>query len=263
MARKKTIQIAVPANTPWPLVAAMGMSLAFAGFLTSWPIGAVGFILCMIGFTGWFRDCYPNDIEVEIEALPHHIPSEVTTSRATDKDHPHHRAKLPLQIHRTPSGIAGGIAGGIAMIVVAVIGSFFIHGSPWYPFNIAAATLMPSITETDLTAFHASAIIVALLIQLIVSICIGLVYGVVLPMMPKHPILLGAIIIPFIWSFLLYESMSIINPILDVTVNWWWFLIAQFAFGFVAGIVVSKGERIRTLQFKAFAERVGLEEDKK
>ena len=82
-------------------------------------------------------------------------------------------------------------------------------------------------------------------------------------MMPKHPILLGAIIIPFIWSFLLYESMSIINPILDLTVNWWWFLIAQFAFGLVAGIVVSKGERIRTLQFKAFAERVGIEGNKK
>ncbi len=78
---------------------------------------------------------------------------------------------------------------------------------------------------------------------------------------PLPNIILGALIIPFIWSFLLYESMSILNPVLDKTVNWWWFLIAQLAFGLVAGLVVSKGEHIRTLQFKAFAERAGIEKD--
>ena len=252
----------MPAPTAWPLVAALGMTLTFAGFLTTWPIGGVGFILCMIGFIGWFKDCYPSDLEVELEVLPHHVPSEVTTSRTTDKSHPHHRAKLPLQIHRAPSGVLGGIAGGIAMTIVAVIGSLFIHGTPWHPFNIVAATVMPSLTESTLLSFNIVAILVSLGIQLVASICIGLVYGVVLPMMPRHPIILGALIIPFIWSFLLYESMSIINPLLNTTVNWWWFLVAQLAFGLTAGFVVSKGEQIRTLQFKAFAERAGIEKDK-
>ena len=60
MASKKKIQVAVPAPTAWPLVAALGMALTFTGFLTTWPIGLVGFILCMVGFVGWFKDCYPR-----------------------------------------------------------------------------------------------------------------------------------------------------------------------------------------------------------
>lgn len=265
MAKKKPVKInvAVPAPTAWPLVAALGMTLTFAGFLTTWPIGVVGFILCMVGFSGWFKDCYPSDQEIELEVLPHHVPSEVTTLRDTAKDHPHHRAKMPLEIHRTPSGILAGLAGGLAMGVVAVLASLFIHGSPWHPFNIVAATLMHSLTESDLNAFHLGAFFIAIGIQLVTSIGVGLLYGVVLPMLPKHPIILGALIIPFIWSFLLYESMSILNPVLDNTVNWWWFLFAQFVFGLVAGLVVSKGERIKTLQFKAFAERAGIEKEKK
>lgn len=259
--RPKTIKVATPAPTAWPLVAALGMALTFTGFLTTWPVGGVGFVLCMIGFVGWFKDCYPSDLEVEFEVLPHHIPSEVTTSRTIDQNHPHHRAKLPLQIHRAPSSIRGGIAGGIAMMIVAVIGSLFLHGTPWYPFNAVAATLMTSLTETNLNSFNFVALLVSLGILLVASACTGLVYGVLLPLMPKRPILLGALIIPFIWSFLLYESMRIINPLLDSTVNWWWFLVAQLAFGLTAGIVVSKGEKIRTLQFKAFAQRAGLQEN--
>jgi hypothetical protein len=262
MATKKTVQVSVPANTAWPLVSALGMSLAFSGFLTSWPIGAVGGILTMIGFVGWFKDCYPHDIEVELEVLPHHIPSEVISKREIDKDHPHHRAKLPLKIHRIRAGILGGIAGGIAMAIVAVIASYFLHGSLWHPFNMVAATIMPSITEGNLMHFHLDAFLVSIVIQLIAAICVGLVYGAVLPMMPKHPIILGAIIIPFTWSFLLYKSMAIVNPVFDSSVNWWWFLLSQFVFGLVAGLVVTKSERISTLQFKAFAERVGLEENK-
>lgn len=262
METKKTISIAVPANTSWPIVSALGITLAFAGFLTSWPVSAVGGILAVVGFIGWFKNCYPHDIELEIEVEPHHVPSKISSSRTTDTTHPHHRAKLPLEVHRTPSGIIGGLAGGTAMLIVAIVGSLFIYGSPWYPFNVAAATLMPSITETNLLEFNGVALAVAIGIQLFASICIGLIYGAVLPMLPRRPILLASIIIPFVWTFLLYESMKFLNPMLQSTVNWYWFLFAQFVFGAVAGIVVSKGEKIKTLQFKTFAERARIERNK-
>lgn len=261
MDKKKKINVSVPAQTAWPLVAALGMSLTFAGFLTSWSVGAVGFILCMIGFMGWFRDCYPDDCEVEFEVLSHHVPSKTTTLRETDQEHPHHRAKLPLKIPRIRSGIVGGIAGGIAMFIVAMVGSLILQGDIWYPFNILSATVLPSLTENDLSDFNAVSFILGIVIHFTISICIGLVYGVLLPLMPRHPVLLGTLSVPFIWSFLLYESMSIVNPLLDATVNWWWFLFSQITFGIVAGFVVAKGEHIRTLQFKSFVERVGLEED--
>ncbi len=261
MAPTKTI-IKVPAPTPWPLIAALGLTLAFAGFLTTALVGIAGGLLCAFGFVGWFKDRFPHDIELEIEVETHHKPSEVTTTKTILKAHPHHRAMLPLEIHRAPSGIIGGIAGGVAMLLVAIIGAFIMHGSPWYPFNIMSAAIMPSITTDDLSTFDLTAVIVALGIHATLSICIGLVYGVVLPLLPKHPIILGALIIPFIWSFLLYTLMSTLNPVLDSTVNCWWFVFAQIAFGFVAGLVVSKTERINTLQFKSFAERAGIEEGK-
>lgn len=253
------ITIAVPAPTAWPLVAALGITLAFAGFLTTLLVGISGGILCIIGFAGWFKDRFPQDIELEVEVLPHHIPSEVTTTKTIHEDHPNHRAMLPLKVHRAHAGIIGGIAGGIAMLIVAVIGSVYLHGSPWYPFNVMSASVMPSITAEGLQNFNLVALIVALGIHATLSVCIGLVYGVVLPLLPKHPIVLAALIIPFIWSFLLYTGMSTLNPVLDETVHWWWFLFAQVVFGLVAGIVVAKTERITTLQFKAYAERAGIE----
>jgi hypothetical protein len=258
MASTKTT-VSVPAPTAWPLVAALGLTLSFAGFLTTLLVGVTGGILSIIGFVGWFKDRYPHDIELEVEVLTHHIPSKITTTKTTHDDHPHHRAMLPLQVHRTPAGIMGGIAGGLAMLLVAVMGSFYIHGSPWYPFNVMSASIMPSITQEGLNTFNLIAFVVALCIHATLSICIGLVYGVVLPLLPKHPIVLGALVIPFIWSFLLYTAMSTLNPVLDETVNWWWFVIAQIVFGLVAGIVVAKTERISTLQFKAFTERAGIE----
>lgn len=255
--------VKVPAPTAWPLVAALGLTLAFAGFLTTWLVGIVGGVLCVVGFVGWFKDRFPQELELDIEVEQHHEPSKIKTTKTTHKEHPHHRAMLPLKIHRAPSGIIGGIAGGTAMLLVAIIGALIMHGSPWYPFNIMSATIMPSITEEALTTFNLTSVIVALGIHATLSVCIGLVYGVVLPLLPKHPILLGALIIPFIWSFLLYTLMSTLNPVLDESVNWWWFIFAQIVFGFVAGFVVSKSERVSTLQFKSFAERAGIEEGKR
>jgi len=254
--------IKVPKPTAWPLVAAFGLTLAFAGFLTSYLVGIIGGILSVIGFIGWFKDRFPNNLEITVEVEAHHIPAPVHSTKSTHEEHPHHRAILPLKIHRTQSGLIGGIAGGIAMLIVSVIGSFIMHGSPWYPFNVMSASVMHSITEQNLTNFNAIAFVVALGIHATLSIGIGLVYGVVLPLLPKHPIILGALIIPFIWSFLLYATMNILNPVLNETVNWSWFLVTQFVFGFVAGIVVSKSEKIQTLQFKAFAERAGIETGK-
>ena len=254
--------VTIPAPTAWPLVAALGLTLAFAGFLTTWLVGIAGGVLCVLGFVGWFKDRFPQELECTQQVEPQHMPSVVASTKTAHMQHPHHRAMLPLEIHRAPSGIIGGIAGGTAMLLVAIIGALIMHGSPWYPFNIMSATIMPSITQEALSTFNLTSVIVALGIHATLSVCIGLVYGVVLPLLPKHPILLGALIIPFIWSFLLYTLMSTLNPVLDASVNWWWFIFAQIVFGFVAGFVVSKSERINTLQFKSFAERAGIEKGK-
>jgi hypothetical protein len=84
-------------------------------------------------------------------------------------------------------------------------------------------------------------------------------YGALLPMMPRRPILLAGLAAPLLWTALLYSSIGIINPVLNQRIDWRWFVVSQLAFGIVAGIVVSSRERIRTWQGAPLVIRAGVE----
>ena len=64
---------------------------------------------------------------------------------------------------------------------------------------------------------------------------------------------------PVVWSGLLYSTLNIINPVLNQRISWVWFVLSQVGFGIVAGIVVSRQERIRTWQGVPLAVRAGIE----
>jgi hypothetical protein len=88
---------------------------------------------------------------------------------------------------------------------------------------------------------------------------VGLLYGAMLPMLPRHPILLGGLIGPLLWTGLLHSSIGLINPFLQQKIDWGWFVVSQLAFGLVAGWVVTTQEQIKTRQYLPFAVRAGLE----
>jgi hypothetical protein len=108
-------------------------------------------------------------------------------------------------------------------------------------------------------AFNLQAFLVALLLHGIGSILVGLLYGVLLPMLPRYPILLAGIVAPLVWTGLLWSFLDVIDPLLNQRVEWRWFLLNQIAFGITAGIVVGRSEKIRTLQHLSFALRSGME----
>jgi flagellar biosynthesis protein FliR len=95
------------------------------------------------------------------------------------------------------------------------------------------------------------------------SVLIGLLYGAMLPMYPKKPILTAGFIAPFLWTGLLYSALGVISPILNQRIDWMWFVLSQIAFGLVAGFVVNLHVKVRTPQFRAlpFAVRAGLHTD--
>jgi hypothetical protein len=67
-------------------------------------------------------------------------------------------------------------------------------------------------------------------------------------MLQQRPILLGGFIAPILWSGLIHSILGIVNPVLNQRIDWLWFVLSQVGFGIVAGIVVSRQERIGTSQ---------------
>src|SRR5258708_20528835 len=54
-----TLQL--PAPTAWPIVLAFGISLIFAGMVTSASVSILGALLAIAGTVGWFRDVLPHE----------------------------------------------------------------------------------------------------------------------------------------------------------------------------------------------------------
>jgi hypothetical protein len=257
-------EIEVPAPTAWPMIMALGLTLAFAGLVTNPAVGIVGLVLFISGAVGWFREVMPVEHReaVRVEAAPEPIVPAKIGVDYLQVGELGNRAILPLEIYPYSSGIKGGIAGGVAMAVLAVFQGLALHSSPWYTVNILAATAMPSLANADtatLSSFIPTAFIVAVFIHACASILVGLLYGVMLPMFPRYPAFWAAIVAPLLWTGLLWSSLSVINPVLDARIEWRWFILCQIAFGAVAGFVVNQTERVHTLQHLPFAVRAGIE----
>jgi hypothetical protein len=253
-----------PASTPWPMLMALGLTLAFAGLVTNVAVTIVGGVLFIAGAVGWFGEVLPVEHHeaIRIEAAPEAIiPAKIGVDYLQVGELGN-RAILPLQIYPYSAGIKGGIAGGIAMAVLAVFQGIAFHGSPWYTINILAATAMANLgnaSTATLSSFIPEAFVVALIIHASASVLVGLLYGVMLPMFPRYPALWAAIVAPLLWTGLLWSSLRVINPVLDARIEWRWFILCQIAFGAVAGFVVNQTERVTTMQHLPFAVRTGIE----
>ena len=256
--------IDVPASTTWPIVLAFGITLLFAGLVTSGAVSVLGATVAIAGAVGWFRDVLPYEAHETVQVAPQ-APA-VTTMRhevaRMEIEHELRRAWLPVEIYPISAGIKGGLAGSAAMAALAMLYGVLSQTSIWYPINLLAAGFFPAATTdttAEIAAFHLRAFLIAVPIHLITSLLVGLLYGAMLPMLPRRPILLGGFIAPLLWSGLIHSILGIVNPVLNQRIDWLWFVASQVGFGIVAGLVVSRQERIRTRQHLPLALRVGLE----
>ena len=254
--------VEMPAPTSWPIILAFGVALLFAGLVTTASVSILGAILTVGGCVGWFRDVLPHEKHESIPvsgAEPPVVTGRPQVSRVewvTEL----HRARLPLEIYPFSAGVKGGLAGSVAMAGLAAIYGIVSGHGIWYPINLLAAGFFPErVTTAQIAAFHWDSLIVATIIHLIASLLVGLLYGATLPMIPRRPILLGGLIAPILWSGLLHSVLEVLNPALNRRIDWFWFVLSQIGFGVVAGVVVSRQQRIRTWQHLPFAVRAGIE----
>jgi len=257
-----TDTIEVPAPTPWPIVLAFGIALLFAGLVTSEAVSVLGAFVAIAGAVGWFRDVLPQEAQESVQVIAQ-APRIATMRREVARiefAHELRRAWLPLEIYPISAGIKGGLAGSVAMAVLAMLYGVLSHTSIWYPINLLAAGFFPATATTaEIAAFHLHAFLIAIPIHLITSLLVGLLYGATLPMLPRRPVLLGGFIAPLLWSGLIHGILGIVNPVLNQRIDWLWFVATQVGFGIVAGLVVSRQERMHTRQQLPLAFRVGLE----
>lgn len=259
--------VVLPASTAWPMVLALGFSLIVAGMVTNTAISLLGLVLTVRAAVGWFRQVLPIEHHESVAVQPQLVPViSARPSVARLSVSPRHRKMLPVETYKMTAGIKGGIAGGMAMSVPAMLFGWIKYHSIWYAINLLAAGGFVSWANESnafLGEFHLRGLLAALTIHGAASLLVGLLYGAMLPMFPKWPIVTCGFVAPFLWSGLVYSVLGIVSPILDQRIDWLWFTISQCAFGLVAGYVVNLSVKIRTPQFQAlpFAVRAGLHTD--
>jgi hypothetical protein len=261
---RAALEIEVPAPTAWPMVLATGVTLMFAGLLTSAAVSVLGVALALAGCVGWFREVLPLPHEEILTVVPDEV--RVTTARRDVERLPvaaeQVRAWLPVHTYPVSSGIKGGWAGGVAMALLACAYGVVKAGSIWYPINVLASIVHAQEVKFDtaeLSLFHADSFAIALLLHALGSTLVGLLYGAMLPMLPRRPIVLGGLVAPVLWSGALYSMLGLLNPVLQARIDWLWFVASQVAFGIVAGLVVLRSSRMPTRENISFALRAGVE----
>jgi hypothetical protein len=264
MARDEFAAIDVPAPTAWPLVLAAGVTLGFAGLLTSVSVTALGAVLSLAGCVGWLREVFPRDHEEEVPIVAEDR-QVVTERRVVDRlaiAPEQLRAWLPIQTYPVSAGVRGGWAGSVAMAMLACSYGLLKVGSIWYPINLLAAVVYAESVKlgpAELNAFHFDSFAIAVGVHAVVSTLVGLLYGAMLPIFPRRPIVLGGLVVPVLWSGMLHPTLNLLNPLLASHIDWVWFIASQVAFGVVAGTVVVRQSPMPTLENVSFALRAGVE----
>src|SRR6266581_6166588 len=256
--------IEVPAPTAWPFILAFGTTLLFAGLVTSMSVSVLGAALALAGCVGWFCAVFPREQEEAVAVAPEDI-RLITDRKVVDRlpvPGDQVRAWLPVRTYPISAGVKGGLAGSIAMAVLACAYGVLKAGSIWYPINLLAAAVYYQSLKmgpAQLYSFHLDSFLIALGLHALVSTLVGVLYGAMLPMFARRPIVLGGLIAPVLWSGLIYTMLGLLNPLLESHIDWYWFVASQVGFGLVAGLVVVRQSRMLTRENLPFAMRAGVE----
>jgi hypothetical protein len=247
--------VVLPRPTAAPLVLSLGLVLLAAGVVTGTAFLVVGALVLVAGLGLWVADLLPGRGHVH-EPLagparrPRAVVGEPGTVGQLQAGMPGYRMRLPEKVHPISAGIKGGIVGGLVMPLPALAYGLLSGHGLWYPVNLLAGMVLPGVdmmSDADLGRFHASLLVLAILIHAVNSLIFGLVYGVLLPTLPHipKPLAWGGLLMPVLWTGVSYGLMRVVNPVLNRGVDWPWFIVSQNLFGVVAAFVVMRAERVR------------------
>ena len=183
-----TNSVEMPTPTAWPIVLAMGVTLVASGFVTSLALSVVGAFLLLVALVGWIGQLLPgqghmHEPLVDESQRPQPATPQAGTVEQLRPGMPGHRFRLPEKVHPISAGVKGGIVGGLLMPIPALLYGLLSGHGIWLPINFLAGMVIPGFedrTIEQLEAFSFAAFLVGLTIHVIISLSIGLVYGVLL-----------------------------------------------------------------------------------
>jgi len=261
--------VELPTPTMWPIITAFGLTLVFFGLVTDYWVSLIGFITALVGAIGWFTDVFPHPKHEAVPYVPEaeRVKPVCRERREVSHLHPgehHHREHIaPGAVHPYSAGVMGGLVGGLAMAIVACGWSMLFKGSPWLPINLLAAIGDPGLASGDpamLLKFSFLGLIVAIVVHVTTSILVGLLYTVLLPMLPaRREWIWGGIVTPIIWSALIWATIRFISPMFENNISWPAFVVSQVVFGMVCGFIVYKSTKVAIQQSWPMSARLGVE----
>ncbi|MEX0643192.1 MAG: hypothetical protein WD468_10855 [Pirellulales bacterium] len=244
--------VEMPRPTAAPLVLAVGILLLAMGVATRPVFLAVGAVVFIIGLARWINQLLPGRgherepfVAAELRSQPPTpAPGEVAKLRS---GMPGYRLRLPVKVHPVSAGIKGGLVGGLVMPLPALVYGVLSGHGVWWPVNLLAGMVLPGVgdmTTAELQLFHPTLFVVGVVIHLVVSLIMGLMYGVLMPTLPsiRKPLAWGALLMPLLWTAVSYIALGRVNPELRNGIEWPWFVVSQLVFGVVTAVVFMQFE---------------------
>jgi hypothetical protein len=244
--------VEMPRPTAAPVVLALGMTLLAAGVSLGTAFLVVGAVVVVAGLSIWIIQLLPGRGHVHESLVETARPEPVMARRGRVEQLrpslPGYRLRLPQDVHPVSAGLKGGIVGGAIMPVPALLWGLLSGHGLWYPVHLLAGMVVPGLgrmTVPELERFNPTLLVAALIIHVVMSVVIGLIFGVLLPTLPavSRPIAWGGLLMPIVWTGASYLAMSVVNPALPGKVSWPWFLLSQLVFGITMPAVVLGAKR--------------------
>ena len=205
----------LPVPAPWPIVLALGITLLFAGMVTSAMVSILGAVLCVSAFVGHFGKTLPLEQREVLSVAPEPANTIETLSKEDRVEWVKRNARqapLAYDVYPLCAGAKGGLAGSVVMAVLALsYGRVSPHGI-WYPINFFASGFSPAGEVTEQTAaFHWDALVIASTVYLVGSLLVALPCVVTLPLCPRRRFCGEALIAPILWSGLIHSFLGTVR----------------------------------------------------
>lgn len=244
--------IEMPEPTAIPFFAAISVAMMGVGLMTSLFISAAGVFILLVTIIYWSRIMNEGVGEMMVPLVsPEYRAKAVERSSrpiaAARPGHPNHRGVFPATVRPYRLGLLAGLVGCGVMAVLSMGWGWLSGHGMWYPVNLLASVVLKDLGRdsiADLSVYSQTGLMVASILHISISLLAGLAFSMLLPTLPWSPVLWGGIVIPLMWSAVVYGALSLFNPQLAPQIAWTWFVVVQVVFGLTVGGLISLGGRM-------------------